>query len=101
MSGPVHQHESGFMEGSFHKEEPHSELTQETIDSASKITEFIQDILTDVVEEKNPKPDLNSFYHVENENESCFCIVDSGNSTMSCNPSENYISYKTRNIFMN
>ena len=53
-SGPVHQHESGFMEGSFHKEEPHSELTQETIDSASKITEFIQDILTDVVEEQNP-----------------------------------------------
>jgi len=41
-SGPVHQHQDGYMEGSFHKEEPHSELTTSQVES--KVSAFIFDI---------------------------------------------------------
>ena len=30
-TGPVHQHKGGFMEGSYHKAEPHGALTRQTV----------------------------------------------------------------------
>ena len=43
-SGPVHGHEGVYMVGSFHTEEPHDNLTQETVDS--KVRDFLSGLPT-------------------------------------------------------
>ena len=43
-SGPVHGHEGDYMVGSFHTEEPHDSLTQETVDS--KVRDFLSGLPT-------------------------------------------------------
>lgn len=91
-SGPVHQSEIGYMEGSFHKMELHSELTTEFVDA--KITQFIEDIMSENImsgiEEINT-PDFDAsilgdpttgqigdkFFHYENDDDISIFVVDS------------------------
>lgn len=84
-SGPVHQHENGFMEGSFHKMEPHSELSTHFVDG--KITELMNDLEDTRLDSLSPSfnPEMvpasnfqsEQFHYFENDDDTNICIVDS------------------------
>ena len=90
-SGPVHQKNNNYMEGSFHKEEPHAELTTSQVES--KVSAFIFDItelspFTESTPELTPKdatwssvipPQFEQFYHYEQKSDTSLVVVDTSN----------------------
>jgi len=96
-SGPVHQHEDGYMEGSFHKQEPHSDLSAELVEA--KVTQFIEDVLSEAEDARPPDfdpnidsstleppttfPQLEESYYFDNSGESSFFCLDTANLALS------------------
>tara|TARA_R110000796_G_scaffold5103_1_gene19345 strand:- start:6134 stop:9118 length:2985 start_codon:yes stop_codon:yes gene_type:complete len=79
-AGPVHKNLNNFMEGSFHKEQLHGELSQEFVDS--KVSEFIFSINdnTHTRPYRDPIVDnFSEFYHLDQDKEFSLVFVDISN----------------------
>ena len=89
-SGPVHEHEGAFMEGSFHKQQAHEDLTTSAVDS--KVSQFIADVLAghrdsttlpELVGGQNTGlqviPPYDEFYHFDNDKEYNIVVIDTAN----------------------
>jgi hypothetical protein len=74
-SGPVHEHEGGYMEGSFHREEPHGDLTQEQVES--KVSEFMYTL--GASEQEQTIHEFEEFYHYEQNLETSIVVLDAVN----------------------
>ena len=89
--GPVHELSGTFMEGSFHRELPHADLTQEQVES--KVSAF----MFDITENETPTapdtitydlgaqyssevmPQFEEFYHYEQELDTSIVVIDTTN----------------------
>ena len=76
-SGPVHEHEGRYMEGSFHITAPHENLTQELIES--KVSDFMFDTGKEFVRSPQTAPQFQEFFHYEQEQDTSLVVVDSVN----------------------
>ena len=90
-TGPVHKHQNDYMEGSFHREAPHSELTTEQVES--KVSAFMFDITEnetqtapetityDLGAQYSPEvmPQFEEFYHYEQELDTSIVVIDTSN----------------------
>lgn len=89
-SGPVHQRNNNYMEGSFHREELHAELTTSQVES--KVSAFIFDINENESESFDapetispfteptviPQP-FEQFYHYDQQLDTSLVVVDTSN----------------------
>ena len=94
-SGPVHQHEGGYMEGSFHRSEPHRDLTEQEVEA--KVSAFFLSLVVDetmneditpegtptydlgLVSEGLIAPQFEEFYHFEQELDTSIVVLDTSN----------------------
>ena len=79
-TGPVHKHLNDYMEGSFHKETPHSELTTKQVES--KVSSFmfeINDGIENTITSEQVFPQFEEFYHYEQELDTSIVVIDTSN----------------------
>ena len=78
--GPVHELSGTFMEGSFHRELPHADLTQEQVES--KVSAFmfeINDGIENITTSEQVFPQFEEFYHYEQELDTSIVVIDTAN----------------------
>ena len=94
-SGPVHEHEGGYMEGSFHRSQPHRDLTEQEVEA--KVSDFFLSIAIDenmnedvtapdtptydlgLVSEGLIAPQFEEFYHFQQELDTSIVVIDTSN----------------------
>jgi hypothetical protein len=78
--GPVHEHQGNYMEGSFHKEEPHADLTEEQVES--KVSAFMLEVnegIKQLSDTEQVAPQFEEFYHYEQELDTSIVVIDTSN----------------------
>ena len=79
-TGPVHEHQNSYMEGSFHREERHANLTEEQVES--KVSDFMFEInegIKSLTETEQVAPQFEEFYHYEQELDTSIVVIDTSN----------------------
>ena len=79
-TGPVHEHSGNYMEGSFHRELSHSDLTQEQVES--KVSSFMFEInegAESLASTEQVAPQFEEFYHYEQELDTSIVVIDTSN----------------------